>query len=141
MVCLDMKKAVAALLGYLIMAALVLLVLAGVILGIVVLMRFFGFTYESLGSLLLFFTAVMVLGFPLELVSKALPKALLGQGKLSFNQARGMFVLLDSLSTIIVMRIADEQMSGIYASDASVLVAALAMALLLMNDLNQEKAG
>lgn len=141
MVCLDMKKAVAAILGYLIMAALVLLVLAGVILGIVVLMRFFGFTYDSLGSLFLFFTVVMVLGFPLELVSKALPKALLSQGKLSFNQARGMFVLLDSLSTIIVMRIADEQMSGIYASDASVLVAALAMALLLMHDLNQEKAG
>lgn len=136
-----MKKTVAAILGYLIMAALVLLVLAGVILGIVVLMRFFGFTYDSLGSLFLFFTVVMVLGFPLELVSKALPKALWGQGKLSFNQARGMFVLLDSLSTIIVMRIADEQMSGIYASNASVLVAALAMALLLMHDLNQEKAG
>ena len=119
-----MKKTVAAILGYLIMAALVLLVLAGVILGIVVLMRFFGFTYESLGSLLLFFMV-----------------ALLGQGKLSLNQARGMFVLMDSLSTITVMRIADEQMSRIYASDASVLVAALAMALLLMNDLNQDKAG
>ena len=55
-----MKKTIAAILGYLVMTVLLLLVLAGVILAIVVLMRFFGFTYESLESLLLFFMAVMI---------------------------------------------------------------------------------
>ena len=135
-----MKKTISEILGYLIMAVLVLLVLAGVILGIVALMRFLGFTYESLGSLFLFFMAVMILGFPLELVSKALPKAILSRGKLSLNQARGMFVVMDSLSTITVMKIVDEQMSRVYASDASVLAAALAMALLLMRDLKPDEA-
>ena len=135
-----MKKTILEILGYLIMAVLILLVLAGVILGIVALMRFLGFTYESLGSLFLFFMAVMILGFPLELVSKALPKTILSRGKLSLNQARGMFVVMDSLSTITVMKIVDEQMSRVYASDASVLAAALAMALLLMRDLKPDEA-
>ena len=100
---------------------------------------FFGFTYESLESLLLFFMAVMILGFPLELVSKALPKVLLSQRKLNLKQARVLFVIMDSLSTITVMRIVDEQMSGVYASDTSVLVVAVVMALLLMHDLKQDK--
>lgn len=89
-----MKKTIAAILGYLVMTVLLLLVLAGVILAIVVLMRFFGFTYESLESLLLFFMAVMILGFPLELVSKALPKVLLSQRKLNLKQARVLFVIM-----------------------------------------------
>ena len=134
-----MKKTIAAILGYLVMTVLLLLVLAGVILAIVVLMRFFGFTYESLESLLLFFMAVMISGFPLELVSKALPKVLLSQRKLNLKQARVLFVIMDSLSTITVMRIVDEQMSGVYASDTSVLVVAVVMALLLMHDLKQDK--
>ena len=134
-----MKKTIAAILGYLVMTVLLLLVLAGVILAIVVLMRFFGFTYESLESLLLFFMVVMILGFPLELVSKALPKVLLSQRKLNLKQARVLFVIMDSLSTITVMRIVDEQMSGVYASDTSVLVVAVVMALLLMHDLKQDK--
>lgn len=134
-----MKKTIAAILGYLVMTVLLLLVLAGVILAIVVLMRFFGFTYESLESLLLFFMAVMILGFPLELVSKALPKVLLSRRKLNLKQARILFVIMDSLSTITVMRIVDEQMSGVYASDTSVLVVAVVMALLLMHDLKQDK--
>lgn len=134
-----MKKTIAAILGYLVMTVLLLLVLAGVILAIVVLMRFFGFTYESLESLLLFFMAVMILGFLLELVSKALPKVLLSQRKLNLKQARVLFVIMDSLSTITVMRIVDEQMSGVYASDTSVLVVAVVMALLLMHDLKQDK--
>ena len=37
------------------------------------------------------------------------------------------------------MRIVDEQMSGVYASDTSVLVVAVVMALLLMHDLKQDK--
>ena len=87
----------------------------------------------------MFFMAVMILGFPLELVSKALPKVLLSQRKLNLKQARVLFVIMDSLSTITVMRIVDEQMSGVYASDTSVLVVAVVMALLLMHDLKQDK--
>lgn len=46
-------------------------------------MRLLGFTYDSPGSFLLFFVICAVCGFPLEIFSKAFPKAMRTLGLLA----------------------------------------------------------
>lgn len=59
-------------------------VIVGIIVAIVsllaifggALMKMFGFTYQSIGSIILFFVVSGILAFPIELFVKAIPKVL-----------------------------------------------------------------
>ena len=53
-----------------------------------VIMHFFGFYYESVWKLMLFFILSGLVGLPLELVAKGVPKALLAFNKISVGFAR-----------------------------------------------------
>lgn len=134
-----MKQKLIKLLGYIILTGIVLLVIIGLALLASVIMGFFGFTYDSPVSLVLFFAVCAVFGFPLELISKALPRALFSMGKVSIKEAKLLFVVLDTISTIIIMLLVDQQMDSIYASDSSIVIIALLMALFTMNDLEEDK--
>ena len=131
-----MKKLLTAILGYAIILLLVLAVLVPVTFLCGGLMRLLGFTYDGPGSFLLFFVICAVCGFPLEIFSKAFPKAMRTLG------ARGekiLFLILDAASTTVVMLVIDDLMDSVHATDLSILAVAIALAFLSLD--NREKKG
>ena len=98
-----MKKLLAAVLGYAIILLIVLAVLVPVTFLCGGLMRLLGFTYDSPGSFLLFFVICAVCGFPLEIFSKAFPKAMRTLGLLGARGEKILFLILDAASTTVVM--------------------------------------
>ncbi|MBQ1996253.1 MAG: hypothetical protein II237_08695, partial [Clostridia bacterium] len=100
----------------------------------------FGFTYQSIGSIILFFVISGVLSFPIELFVKALPKVLFTHfKKITAIEAKVIFVVLDTLLSMLMMSIVDYFMNSVATTDISLFVVSLVMALLCMNDVTGEK--
>ena len=102
-------------------------------------MRLLGFTYDSPGSFLLFFLVCAVCGFPLEIFSKAFPKAMRALGLLGARGEAVLFFILDAASTTVVMLVIDDLMDSVHATDLSILAVAIAPAFLSLD--NREKKG
>ena len=96
-------------------------------------MRFFGFRYNSVGSVILYFTIVAVVGFPLEIIIKALPKVLKLLLKIDRKIEKALFILMDTLGTGITMAIVDYFMESVSASDLSILVISFIIAILSLD--------
>ncbi|VYU33561.1 hypothetical protein [Clostridium tertium] len=96
-------------------------------------MRLFGFRYNSVGSVILYFTIVAVVGFPLEIIIKAVPKALNLLLKIDRKIERVLFILMDTLGTGITMAIVDYFMESVSASDLSILVISFIIAILSLD--------
>ena len=88
-------------------------------------MGFLGFRYASLGSLLLYFLLILLIGLPLELVVSALSRSLVSTKRLSKDGGLIFYVVLDIFSTILSMSLADALMDNVSASGTSILVVAL----------------
>ena len=129
----PMKKLLTAILGYAIILLLVLAVLVPLTFLCGGLMRLLGFTYDSPGSFLLFFVICAVCGFPLEIFSKAFPKAMRTLGLLGTRGEKILFLILDAASTAVVMLVI------VHATDLSILAVAIALAFLSLD--NREKKG
>lgn len=125
-----MKKLLAAVLGYIIILLIVLAVLVPLTFLCGGLMRLLGFTYDSPGSFLLFFVICAICGFPLEIFSKAFPKAMRTLGLLGARGEKILFLILDTVSTTVVMLIIDDLMDSVHATDLSILAVAVLLAFL-----------
>lgn len=126
--------------GFLVIAAIV----AGVVFVLAIfggaLMKLFGFTYRSVGSIVLFFVAVGVLAFPVELVVKAVPRVLFFRfGKIDAVEAKIMFVVLDTLVSVVMLSTVDHFMESVSAAPMALFVISLIMALLCMDDVTQSR--
>lgn len=104
-----------------------------------VIMHFFGFYYESVWKLMLFFILSGLVGLPLELVAKGVPKALLAFDKISAGFARGLFLILDVLSTIVSMTVVDHFMESVSVTWRSVVVIAVIIAIISVKDIGRTK--
>lgn len=82
-------------------------------------MTLFGFSYESVGSLLLYFVAGELISLPLELVIVGMSQSLYRQGHVDRRQANLLYVPLDTMATIFAFWTADQLMSGVSASGLS----------------------
>ena len=82
-------------------------------------MALFGFSYESVGSLLLYFVAGELISLPLELVVVGVSQALYRQGNFSRRQVNLLYIPLDTLITIFAFWTADQFVSGVSASGLS----------------------
>ena len=98
-------------------------------------MKLFGFEYKSVGSVILFFIVAAILSYPLSLIASALPKALLSLNKLSIQEAKLLYVFLDTFATYWGLRITDYFMPSVSVKDISIVVVALIFALLCMSDI------
>lgn len=94
-----------------------------------------GFTYESLGGFILYFIIASVVSYPLNLIAGALPKALLGIGRMSKGPAVCLYVLLDTAATFCGFGLVDSFMPSVSANGASIAVLALVFALFGLGDL------
>ena len=133
----KLKKILEPIIGY----GIVFIVLIAVISVIAILgggiMRIFGFEYTSVKSIIIFFTIVTIVGFPIETLALSFPKALLSLDKITIKLAKILFVILDTLSTMLTMSLIDYFMGSVSASDISIFVISFIIALLSMKDLNE----
>ena len=124
------------------------LIIVGIIVAIVLviaifggtLMKLFGFTYQSVGSIILFFVISGILAFPIELFVKAIPKVLfLHFKKINELEAKIMFVVLDTLLSMVMFSTVDYFMKSVSATPISLFIVSFVMSLLCMNDAIENK--
>ena len=118
---------------------LVLAVLAAVSLVAGGVMKLFGFTYDSVGSLVLYFIFASVLSAALGQAFSALPKVLYEMGKL--NRAEGiiLYLVLDTLVTAVGLGVVDRWMPSVSASDRAIIVVSLLLALPGLGDFKKKQ--
>lgn len=94
-----------------------------------VVMRLFGFRYQSIWSIILFFIIATVVSYPINLIAGGLPKALYKLKRISKNIAIILYLALDTIATCFGLMIVDYCMSTIFASDLSKLVISFILVL------------
>lgn len=94
-----------------------------------VVMRLFGFRYQSIWSIILFFIIATVVSYPINLIAGGLSKALYKLKRISKNIAIILYLALDTIATCFGLLIVDYCMSTIAASDLSKLVISFILAL------------
>ncbi|MEG0906775.1 MAG: YrvL family regulatory protein, partial [Cellulosilyticaceae bacterium] len=73
----------------------------------------------------------------IETVALALPKALLSLDKITMELAKVLFVILDTISTMITMYVVDHFMNSVSSSGIAIFVIAFMMAVTSMKDLEE----
>ena len=101
-------------------------------------MKIFGFRYESVGKIILFFLIFAIVGFPMEVFAQALPNALLSLDRISFMSAKVLFVFLDTTATTIAMVAVDHFMKSVSASLLSILVVAFLFAITSLDEVKRD---
>lgn len=85
-------------------------------------MKPFGFYYDSRASVLALFFWSGILGFPLDVLSIALPKALYHLEKLKLKSSRILYFLLDTSFTFFILFLISNYMTDVYATNLALLV-------------------
>lgn len=133
----NIKKILASFCSFIIISFIVLSVIFVISAFGGLIMHIFGFRYNSILSLILFFISTAVLGFPIETLSKAIPKALLSLNKISLQNAKILFLVLDTFSTFTAMKIVAHIMKTVSATTLSIFVISFIIALISMHDIKK----
>ena len=132
------RKKVLDFLGFIICVAVVLGIVSVIALVGGSIMKIFGFRYESVGKIILFFLIFAIVGFPMEVFAQALPNALLSLDRISFMSAKVLFVFLDTTATTIAMVVVDHFMKSVSASLLSILVVAFLFAITSLDEVKRD---
>ena len=92
-------------------------------------MSFFGFTYDSMWSFIVFFFSAAVLQTPLDLLNKGFGRIFIEQGFLPKRFVQVSYFIIDMTLTYATMKILDHFMTGITAPDISLIVFGLVIAI------------
>lgn len=92
-------------------------------------MRFFGFRYDSIGSMILFFIITTIVSYPMNLIAGGLSKALYQIKRMNKNRAIVLYLILDTIATYLGLMIVDHFLPSISASHLSILVMSFLFAL------------
>lgn len=126
--------------GYLIIVGIIVAIVSVLAIFGGALMKIFGFTYQSVGSIILFFALTGILAFPIEVFVKAIPKVLYSHfKKINVFEAKFMFIVLDTSLSMMMLSLVDYYMKSVSATSGSLFVVSLVMALLSMNDVTESK--
>ena len=130
--------------GKILAITLIIGVVAGSVLLMILfggfIMRLFGFEYRSVGSILLFFLIVLILSYPIDLFVEALPKVLLIEfQKINLCQARVLYIVLDTLCSIIFYSLTDYFMDSVRASDMAIFMVSFVFALIGVKDIKENE--
>lgn len=134
------KNIIGKFIGFLVIVGIIVAVVSIVAIFGGALMKLFGFTYHSVGSIIMFFVISGILAFPLELFVKAIPKVLFSHfKKINEFEAKIMLVVLDTILAMIMFSLVDYFMQSVSATPISLFVVSLVMSLLCMNDVVENK--
>ena len=126
--------------GFLIIVGIIVAIISLIALFGGALMKIFGFTYQTVGSIISFFIISGILAFPIELFCKAIPKVLfLHFKKINAFETKVLFVVLDTFLSMVVFSLVDYFMKSVSATPVSLFVVSLVMSLLCMNDVIETK--
>ena len=104
----KIKNIIGKFIGFLIIVGIIVAIVSIIAIFGGALMKLFGFTYQSVGSIILFFVVSGILGFPIELFVKAIPKVLFSHfKKINELEAKIMFVVLDTLLSMVMFSTVD----------------------------------
>ena len=129
------KKHYPAVIASLLLALLFLAVISAIAVFGGVVMTWFGFTYRSVGSIILFFVLATALSLPISLFAKALPRVLLFRFGFPRSLAVVLFVGLDTFATFVGLRIVDRFMDSVVATDTTIFAVSLLLALWGVRDM------
>ena len=101
-------------------------------------MRFFGFRYDSIGSMILFFVIATIVSYPMNLIAGGLSKALYQIKRMSKNRAIVLYLILDTIATYLGLMIVDDCLPSISASYLSILVISFLFALPGIDDFKNQ---
>ena len=132
----NFKKNITYIFGYGLVVGIIIVIVSVIAIFGVSIMTMFGFKYSSVKSIILFFIIVYILGFPVEILAKSLPKVMLSLNKISLTKAKILFMILDTCSTAITMKVVDNKMNSVYATNLSILVISFIFAILSISDFN-----
>lgn len=131
----KVKKRIVILIVCAVLAAGMMAVAASLDLPGETVMRWFGASYDSLSTMILFVLFCGALGFPVQILVKALPRALLMLHRISMGRAKALLVVLDTAVLFLTMALVDRLMSTVLVGYVILLLIALVMAVLSMDDL------
>ena len=101
-------------------------------------MKIFGFEYESIGSIILFFVIATIISYPFSLLAEILPKVVLSFGKLPKQMDILFYIILDTFATFYGLRVVDYFMQSVSATDISIIIVSLILALFGINDVDKK---
>lgn len=134
-----LKRILEPIMGYSIVFAVILVIVSVISIFAGAIMKVFGFEYESVGKIVLFFVISGVISFPAGVIAKALPEVLWELEKITLRSAKILFFILDVFSTAIGMAIVDYFMESVSATDLALLIVAVVFALPDINEIGKKK--
>ena len=136
----KIKNIIGKSIGFLIIVGIIVALVSVIAIFGGALMKLFGFTYQSVGCIILFFVISGIFSFPIELFVKAIPKVLFSHfKKINELEAKIMFVVLDTLLSMVMFSTVDYFMKSVSATPISLFIVSLVMSLLCMNDVIENK--
>ena len=133
------NKIIKDILGWGIIIIVILIIVSVIAIFAGAIMHFFGFRYDSVWDIIIFFLISTIIYLPINFIAEGLPKALLKLKKVNLYCARIIFVLLDTIATAIGMTIVDYCMPNVSATDSSILVIAFILAILSIKDIKKDE--
>ena len=131
----KIKNIIGKSIGFLIIVGIIVAIVSVIAIFGGALMKLFGFTYQSVGSIILFFVVSGILVFPIELFVKAIPKVLFSHfKKINAIEAKLLFVVLDTILSMVMFSMVDYFMESVSATHISLFIVSFVMSLLCMND-------
>lgn len=129
------KKRIAILVICAVIAAGMMAVAASLNMSGETVMRWFGAAYDSLSSMVLYVLFSAILSFPVQILVKAFPRALLMLHRISMKRAKLLLLLLDTAALFLTMLLVDRLMSTVAVGYVVILLIALVMSVLSLDDL------
>lgn len=93
-------------------------------------MKLFGFEYDSVWSILLYFLIVGLLGFPLDMWTSGIPVILVRAGRINARAGILLRLILETVCSSIVMGVVDYFLNNVKASGTAIIIVSFLMALL-----------
>ena len=131
----KVKKRIAVLIACAVAAAGMMAVAASLDMSGEMVMRWFGASYEALSSMVLYVVFAGVLGFPVQILVKALPRALLMLHRISMKQAKALLLVLDTAALFFLLLAVDLLMDTVAVGYVILFLIAAVMAFFSMDDL------
>ena len=136
----KIKNILAKLIGSLIILGIIIVIVSAVSLLGGSLMKLFGFKYQAIGSIILYFVVTGILAFPIEIFVKAMPKVIFSHfKKINEIEAKIIFVVFDTILSMLIFSLVDYFMNSVSSTPIALFVISLVMSLLSMNDVVEKK--
>lgn len=132
-------KYAASIVAIVILVTIIIIIISALGLFSGAVMILFGFQYDSIWNVILFYIIAAIVSFPAGLVAEALPKVLYKEFHIiTLRQTKIIYLVLDTICTAIGMAVVDFFMESISAPDIAILVASFILALIGVKYIDEE---